>query len=325
MTARRSRALVFVMAVGLTLTAGCRLYNLERHLNPENADFLNKVRYIITGQERKEFLLTPDAEKPQFIDNFWKSRDPDPDTPENEFQIEYMNRIQRATEMFIGEGMPGWLTDRGRIYILFGPPTDRITEPMGADSYNRCQEVWYYGDFPVFFSDPSCTGSYKLVSYDLSGLRSIDLMYMHELNMAQAEAERAPTKGRTTRLTDFETKIEIKMREPERIEAAVTVDVPYDRIWFKSEGKNFWTTLETRLELLDAKKTVVWWREDKYDLKLDQAELEKNHGKSYEIRIPVEIGDKEKIARLGQDGNLLAVTVVNATGNETMKKVLEFK
>jgi len=325
MTPRSCRTLVLIMAGGLALSASCRLYNLERHLNPENADFLDKVRYIITSQERKEFLLTPDPEKPQFIEGFWKRRDPDPDTPENEFQIEYLNRVQRATEMFVGEGMPGWLTDRGRIYILFGPPTDRITEPMGADSYTRCQEVWYYGDFPVLFSDSSCTGNYKLVTYNLSGLRSIDLTYMHELNMAQAEAGRAPVRRQERRLTDFDTSVEIRVREPERIDAVVTIEIPYDRIWFKSEGKTFWTSLETRIELLDSKKAVVWRGEDKAELKLSQDELEKSRGKSYEIRIPVEIEEKEKIAQLGQGQNILSITVINTTGNETMKKVLEFK
>jgi GWxTD domain-containing protein len=325
MTPRTYRLLVLIAAGGLSLTASCRLYNLERHLNPENADFLNKVRYIITAQERKEFLLTPDSEKPQYIESFWKRRDPDPDTPENEFQIDYLNRLQRATEMFIGEGMPGWLTDRGRIYILFGPPTDRITEPMGADSYSRCQEVWYYGDFPVLFSDPSCTGSYKLVTYNLSGLRSIDLEYMHELNMAQAEAARTPEKRREVRLTDFDASVEIKVREPERIEAVVTVVIPYDRIWFKSEGKTFWTTLETRIELRDSKKAVVWQGEEKAELKMDQADLERSRGQSYKIGIPLIIGDKEKVAELDQGPALLTVTVVNSTGNETMKKVLDFK
>ena len=90
-----SRGFLAALLAGLAVMTACRLYNLERKLNPADADFLNKVRYIITSEERRTFLELPDSEKAQFIEDFWKRRDPDPTTEENEFKMEYF-KIGRA-------------------------------------------------------------------------------------------------------------------------------------------------------------------------------------------------------------------------------------
>src|SRR5215216_2001500 len=80
------------------------------------------VPYIITDDERKAFkALKTDEERDQFIEQFWLRRDPDPDTPENEYRDEYHERVQYANEHY-ASGIPGWKTDRGRIYIMFGKP-----------------------------------------------------------------------------------------------------------------------------------------------------------------------------------------------------------
>ncbi len=124
-------AVVSVLLLAALLSA-CRLYKLARQLPPEYADFLSQVRYIITKEEEKIFLELPHSEKDRFIEEFWARRDPDPDTEENEFKTEFFKRVERANALFISEGKPGWLTDRGRIYVLFGPPTDRITDSLGG-------------------------------------------------------------------------------------------------------------------------------------------------------------------------------------------------
>ena len=79
------------------------------------------VRWIITDEERSAFMqLSNDEERDQFIEAFWQRRDPTPDTEENEFKEEHYRRIAYANEHFAA-GIPGWKTDRGRIYIVFGP------------------------------------------------------------------------------------------------------------------------------------------------------------------------------------------------------------
>src|SRR4029079_643031 len=96
--------------------------NKVRNVKPELKDVYKKwlttdVPYIITGAEKKAFLaLQTDEERENFIENFWRRRDPNPDTEENEFREQYYERIAYANEHFTS-GIPGWKTDRGRIYI----------------------------------------------------------------------------------------------------------------------------------------------------------------------------------------------------------------
>ena len=97
------------------------------------------VRWIITSEEESAFKkLSNDAERDTFIEGFWLRRDPTPDTAENEYKEEHYRRIAYANEHFAA-GMPGWRTDRGRIYIMFGPPDSIDAHPMGGP-YQRSAE-----------------------------------------------------------------------------------------------------------------------------------------------------------------------------------------
>jgi GWxTD domain-containing protein len=95
--------------------------------------------YIITDAERAQFRqLSTDAERDTFIENFWLRRDPTPGTAENEFKEEHYRRIAYANEHFAA-AIPGWKTDRGRIYITYGPP-DEIDDHSSGGSYQRPPE-----------------------------------------------------------------------------------------------------------------------------------------------------------------------------------------
>ncbi|MGA2886977.1 MAG: GWxTD domain-containing protein [Terracidiphilus sp.] len=113
------------------------------------------VAYIISDEERKAFkTLSNDEEREAFIENFWLRRNPNPDSPENEFREEHYRRIAYANEHYPA-GKPGWKTDRGHIYISFGPPDSIDSHPSGG-SYQRPMEegggetstfpfeVWHY-------------------------------------------------------------------------------------------------------------------------------------------------------------------------------------
>jgi len=94
------------------------------------------VAYIITPEERAAFnQLSNDEERDHFIEIFWVNRDPTPDTVENEYEDEHYRRLEYANEHF-GAGIPGWKTDRGRIYILHGPPDEIESHPSGG-TYDR--------------------------------------------------------------------------------------------------------------------------------------------------------------------------------------------
>jgi GWxTD domain-containing protein len=113
---------------------------LRKELATPYRKWLNEdVGYIITDEERSAFMrLQTDEEREQFIENFWLRRDPSPDTVENEFREEHYRRIAYANEHF-ASGIPGWKTDRGRIYITYGPP-DEIDDHSSGGSYERPPE-----------------------------------------------------------------------------------------------------------------------------------------------------------------------------------------
>ncbi|MGA7107876.1 MAG: GWxTD domain-containing protein [Terracidiphilus sp.] len=113
------------------------------------------VAYIISDEERKAFRnLSNDEERDSFIEQFWLRRNPNPDSPDNEFREEHYRRIAYANEHYAA-GKPGWKTDRGHIYIAFGPPDSTDSHPSGG-SYQRPMdegggetstfpfEVWHY-------------------------------------------------------------------------------------------------------------------------------------------------------------------------------------
>lgn len=114
--------------------------SLKRELSKTYKKWLDEdVVYIISPEERKAFMqLSNDEERDQFIEAFWQRRDPTPDTEENEFKEEHYRRIAYANEHFAA-GIPGWRTDRGRIYITFGPPDEIESHPSGG-TYQRPME-----------------------------------------------------------------------------------------------------------------------------------------------------------------------------------------
>jgi len=136
----------------------------ERPVATPYRKWLNEdVFYLITDEERAAFLkLQSDAEREAFIDSFWKKRDPTPDTVLNEFKEEHYRRIEYANQHF-STGLPGWKTDRGRIYITYGPPNE--------EHVNGRSVSWMYrfidgvgSNVLVDFEDPNGTGEYRMTS-----------------------------------------------------------------------------------------------------------------------------------------------------------------
>ncbi len=128
-----------VGAVACSLAAGQS--RREEQEDPFRRWLEQDVVYVISSQERAVFeKLTTEDEKAVFIEQFWRNRDPDPSTPANEFRDEHYRRIAYANENFAA-GKPGWKTDRGMVYIKFGPPDRRQTNPMGGRVYRTQQEL----------------------------------------------------------------------------------------------------------------------------------------------------------------------------------------
>ena len=117
-----------------------QMKEFKREVNPAYRKWLDEdVVYIITDEERAAFKqLSNDEERDNFIEAFWQRRDPTPDTEENEYKEEHYQRIAYANEHFAA-GVPGWRTDRGRIYIVYGKPDEIESHPSGG-TYERPME-----------------------------------------------------------------------------------------------------------------------------------------------------------------------------------------
>ena len=138
------------------------------------------VHWIITDQELKAFKsLSNDEERDAFIEAFWQRRNPNPDSPENEFREEHYRRIEYANEHFAA-GKPGWKTDRGHIYITYGKPDSTDSHPSGG-TYDRPMdegggttstypfEIWHYRylegigeNIDIEFVDTCMCGDYHM-------------------------------------------------------------------------------------------------------------------------------------------------------------------
>ena len=140
------------------------------------------VAYIISPAERRAFLqLQTNEEREQFIEQFWQRRNPDPDSVDNPVKEEHYRRIAYANEHF-ASGMPGWKTDRGRMYIIWGKPDSLETHTLGetwerpldlggGETQTYAYEDWTYNEMQgigqsivVEFVDQTGTGEFKLTS-----------------------------------------------------------------------------------------------------------------------------------------------------------------
>jgi len=180
-------SLLFLVTVSIAWSQEQNSNDTDALLNEEMQDYFKKwleqdVLWIITPDEKQIFQnLTTDEEKEQFIEQFWHRRDPDLTTANNEFKEEHYRRIAYTVERF-SSGAPGWKTDRGRIYIMHGPPDHIDPHPSGG-TYERSIyegggftatypfEVWRYryiegvgSDIELEFVDPSWSGEYRLAA-----------------------------------------------------------------------------------------------------------------------------------------------------------------
>jgi len=217
------------------------------------------VPYIITSDEKKYFLSLPtEIERGQFMLRFWKVRDPDPNTPENEFKLEHYRRIAMANSWF-GEGIAGWSTAKGKTLILLGPPheveTSANPNPFGKRSesnrplerlmdtsgYHGGVEVWgYYGVskrvpywIHFIFVDRFGSGNYvlaKAVSGGNPWERGVEtnMEAVEKLNMDNLH-------DFFDDLTDQAVALENPFEREDLLKGIVTTQVSYEYIPLKSE------------------------------------------------------------------------------------------
>ncbi len=227
-----------------------RRRSLEKELNRPFQRWLKEdVAYIITEEERKTFKRLQNAEeREQFIEQFWLRRDPTPDSVENEYKEEMYRRIAYANQYF-GSGFAGWRSDRGRIYITFGPPDER-EENVGGGMYQRPMdegggftqtypfERWRYRyleeigtNIEIEFVDKSLTGEFRmamdpsekdaLINIPGAGLTHLEAMGMaskvdrvlgiehQQIGQGSTMRPYSPSKSRFERMDQF-----VKLQRP---------------------------------------------------------------------------------------------------------------
>ncbi|MBU4254483.1 MAG: GWxTD domain-containing protein [Acidobacteria bacterium] len=219
-------AVLFIGLIGCSRSPGIPL-------DPTSRDFLEYARLIMSRQEQIIFAHLPDIEsREEFIEDFWLKRDPDPETAENEFMVEFFRRIDYANKRF-KEGPPGWKTDRGRFYIYFGFP-DKIDETR-MHNIPEVQGsvilwVWYRYEFGVRFVDKYGYGQYTVDPYhDIYG-NFFDAIERAKFGMAEEDEF-----GR--KFVDFDVEYDSDSSE-------LVVGVPAKAMVFREEDKILKTDFE---------------------------------------------------------------------------------
>ncbi len=159
--------------VSVMLAAGLSGAAVKNDLPPVYKEWLETVDPILTSTERDVFLsLTKDEDREKFIKFFWKQHDPFPDTPENEFYREYMNRVLFADRNFsVGAHKKGHLTERGQFYLMLGPPLERERFVTQSDIWP--QELWFYKGEPAY----GLPAYFYLIFYQPDGIGDFRLFY----------------------------------------------------------------------------------------------------------------------------------------------------
>ena len=274
-----------------------------RGMSPDDQQFLSEVRYIITKKESKLFKNTPPAERAEFIEEFWKVRDPDPSTEENEFRDEYYSRIAEANRLF-REGSPGWLSDRGRILILLGEPDRRDTYPTGYSFYEPPVEIWLYGMFPIIFVDYQREGMYKL---DPTSARRLSMINVAQMQLKPKGIER------NARIFDFT----LTVRATGPGNAVLVMEVPYrvTNLILDEKSGAYRTQLRLTVSVSDGAGKKVLEREETRPVSVSPGMLA-DLGKDLQLEFVVEL----------PAGNYSAlVAVANEADNSQARKEIQFK
>ena len=283
------------------LIQSCSNYNRARNLDASSKEFYTLVKYIITPQEKKIFLNLPPDERPAFIEEFWAKRDPDPETEVNEYKEDYFGRIEEANQLFRQGSTPGWLQERGRVYITLGAPDHRQQYPTGVTFYGFPTEVWYYGWFPVIFVDENWTGNYRL--------DPLSAQHINEINRAQINLR--PKVALEQIVFDFQ----VDVKKPSNGEALFVIKIPYRNIWMEEVEERLETTLDVLTVVSDRGGDEIWRSQKPYNVSIPQDEMLEYLGKDYILDFSAKI----------QAGKYtVLVEIQNLTGGKRVVKRVNF-
>jgi len=298
-------------------------------LDPQSQKFLDIIRYIVTPQEERIFREMPPEDRGEFIADFWKRRDPTPETPANEFRNQYYSRLAVADKAY-GVGIPGWMTDRGRIFILLGPPTDVIKKSMGEHTTElskrgrelstdtleegtrteRPTEIWVYNQYPDYFSGPlrlvfvdyESTGDYRLttdvevkpfsmMSYIQSDPNMVKYQWIGEIEKDESLTKILP-------FLDYEKSFgKIEKSKEGNYSVSCIFEIPFGSINYQKEGGIYAYDLELIIEVKNIELKSAYREKKETSERLSEEHLKRNIKEGFSvtetIMIPLEKGTNE--------------------------------
>jgi len=346
------RKLSFIIVL-LALSISCSTMKTEFKLDPAKEDFLSLVRYIITKEEEDIFKQYPPSEREEFVEKFWARRDPTPYTVRNEYKEDYLRRIEEANKLFKG-GIAGWLQDRGRIYILFGAPSERTINPGGRpmDPFAPAQELdpagrearasmglgekpsetWIYYKLlatqqviKIDFVDRFGTGNYKLVTNIeqlaagyLDTFITPTLSLIHELSKQESQVEQQQALLAKKILFNFQWKF-VKEQKPEKeSNLLMHMEIPYERILFSQKDDLLVVDMELFIEIRDAEQNIIWHLYDTYNLSFSQRKIKSEKEGKWILNVPV-------THWLAKGKYSVYIHLLNLSVDQDVKKLLELQ
>jgi GWxTD domain-containing protein len=307
---------IFVSILLVCLAAcffnSCQTYQTEAKLDPESRDFYSIARYLMTAKEKNRFFKLSPGEMETFIKEFWKRRDPIPETEENEFKELYFARIEQAKALF-RRGPANELTDRGMIYVLFGPPDNMYSTEEYITSRGRNYQMWYYSflfdqypDVRVYFINRWGAGSQK---YEL--VRDGTVFSMIQNAKWYYLRPRSEEKF-------FQYDIDLKKlsKTDDQVELLIQIKTPYQNIWFSEAAGKMETTLSLNMKILDTSKNTIWEHKQDYFISVFEKDVEELFKEKHIIEVK---------ATLSKGKYSLHVSLTNTSGGGEEKKEMPLK
>lgn len=330
----------------LALLVSCASKGPSRvSLDPQSQQFLDYISYIILPVEEKIFREMPPEDRGEFIKDFWARRDPIPSTPLNEYRQTFYSRLAVADKAF-AKGKPGWRTDRGRIYILLGPPTNVIEKAMGDTPYEaqkfaqaslldrgtlteRPTILWVYDNYPGYFDGPlrlvfvdyHSTGDYQLTTresitpfsmvsptWDTPDLKHYQ--WVGEIEMEELELI-------THNIFDYDALASIS-EDQGLLTASVLIDISYGYLSYRKSGENFSCHLKIAAEAKDGEKKLLTKQEEPYSESLSLHRIKSNIENNAQIH-------KQWTLALPANGKYIYISVLDDVSGKKLRKLLEIK
>jgi len=271
----------------------------KSHLDPISEEFVSTARYLLSRKDKKALIRLEPKERHLFIREFWKLRDPDPYTEINEFKNEYLNRIATANKLFYEGPTPGWLQDRGRIFILLGPPDERIRFNNG---FTRDFERWNY-----FRRREIAPLSLIFINLELT-VNSLRQLSRIQNAMVRSSPQLAPNPS-----FDFSAKIQARSEDS----CSLSITIPYTHIWMSENDSRMETTLSLFIKLYRGSESDAHWAfKQDYPLTIESERFEEYIDKEYQIEVPL---------RLASDRYVMEIEVCNATDGKKAWKTVKFR